>query len=485
MKPIQCALLTMLLFLTSLIPVKAQDTTAFTYRLLLDFPVLDYPYLKYAAEMSANKRSGEAAGSGTPANFSDYLRGFESPSMQQALAITKDVHATNYYFNNKLWDKWIKPNTPKNKIINRIAANASAGAIDVVLSYQVMLFSPVWLHEEFHRNGMTINGIASHDDVYNRIDGGIASGSVTMVKDEDLINWKSNTPQEMVRSFEAGVESEYLLLRNMQMDNFFSRTNYPNVVMSILLTNHGVNYVNQFRKPDYDISIDTMNKYDVHQQDRDFVGWDFTPWVYDLFRPDEAYEARGLHPAGDGIERPIKVADLTGEEYDYLTHMGRLQYLNFISPFLIGVNRIKLNDHTAFNFAVRHYLTSFGQDATVDFMLDRNNKNWMLSLHAYQNKDGFFPGIEVGNHSLRFPVKSKNLEVTTRGMLWLQPDGQEFYTTKAQPGGLLQLRVGIPFGKTFSAYAETEAKTAGWVAGNPYLKSNVTMRMGFKLDIRN
>src|SRR5690606_2409563 len=123
-----------------------------------------------------------------------------------------------------------------------------------------------------------------------------AGGSVSKVFDADLIRFKQIDPVGMVRSFESGIESQYLLLRNMQKDNFFRKTQYPNIAMNILLSNAAIDYVNQFKRDDYDRTIDSMNVNGSEIANRDFVGWDFTAWVYDMFRPDEPYEDRGIHP---------------------------------------------------------------------------------------------------------------------------------------------------------------------------------------------
>ncbi|MBL7986004.1 MAG: hypothetical protein JNM91_13450, partial [Flavobacteriales bacterium] len=84
---------------------KAQDSTCtITPRLLLDLPLIDAPFVWHAAQMNANKRMGLTDGTNARLNASDLLNGYENPSMQQALAVTKDLHATNYYFTNKLWN---------------------------------------------------------------------------------------------------------------------------------------------------------------------------------------------------------------------------------------------------------------------------------------------------------------------------------------------------------------------------------------------
>ena len=453
-------------------------------RLLIDLPVFDYPFARSAARMAANKHNGEWSGNGENINAGDWLRGIESPSMGQALAVTKDLHSTNYYFNNKLWNAWLPPVGRKKYLLNRLAANATAGVADYLLAYHVMVFGPVWMHEEFHRNGLTLQGISSFDDTYYRFGGGgWAGGSVSKVKDADLIRFKAEAPEELVRSFAAGIEGQYALIRNLQKDNFFYRADHPNVAMNILLTNQAVNYVRQFQKPGYDAGIDSMNFYGKEMMDRDFVGWDLTAWVYDLHRPAEPYTDRGQHPYGEGIDRIIKRGDLTPQEDEYLLKMGKLQYLNFLSPTMIGVHRIRLNDRTRFNFALRHVLTSFGYDLGGDIFLDLNGRQWLIGMHTYHNQGQVFGGLEVERVGMQFPLGKRGLEMDARAMFWVQPEKANFYAEKGKPGGLLQIRAHFPLSEYFALYLEGEGKSEGWVSANPYLQENLSLRIGLSLDL--
>lgn len=438
----------------------AQDTS-YNYELNLDIPAIDLPFNLDAS------RTGQL---------------FDSYSMQQSLAITQNFHNINYYLSNQLWHKIIKPKSTTRKIWNRVAANVTSGAVDYAFTYYGVVLSPQWLHEEFHRNGLTIRNIASYNETYNQFNGGYANGSISRVKDEDLIRFKREAPQEMIRSFAAGIESEYLLLRNMQKDNFFKSTRYPNILMNILLTNHAVGYVNQFKRKDYDHSIDLMNQYGTIESERDYVGWDFTPWVYDLHRPSEPYEDRGVHPSGNGIDRAIKTTKLNRDEYQYLEKMGKMQYLNFITPFMIGIDRISLSPSTTFNFAVRHYLNSFGYDLTIDLFIERNNKEFLLSLHKYSNNIKCFPGLEIESPSINYTLKNKQISFSPAVMLWMQPEN--FYGREAKFGGSLKTRVALSLNHWLATYAVLEAKTKGWVAGNPYLSENIGFRMGLYATIR-
>lgn len=460
---------------------RAQDSSyTIMPRLLLDFPLIDAPYGWQAAQMAANKRAGITDGANATRNAGDLLRGYENLSMQQALAVTKDLHATNYYLTNKLWNGLLKPTNRKRYLLNRLAANAQAGLVDYALAYHLMVFGPAWMHEEFHRSGTTLRGIPTFNETYYRFGGGIPSASVSHVSDADMVRFKQEAPNELIRSFASGIEAQYALVRAMQQDNFFQRTQYPNVAMNILITKQAVGYVRQFRAADYDRSIDTMNFYGGEMAERDYVGWDFTAWVYDLHRPNEAYADRGAHPFGEGIDRAIKRAKLTPEEDAYLVRMGDLQYLNFLSPDMLGFHGFRIGTDTRFNFAVRHVLTSFGYDLGGDILLDRKGRKWLLGVHTYHNRDHVFGGIELMRKGLRMGAA----EVDLRGMLWMQPEHGSFYDTAGRLGGLATVRAAFPLGNTLKAYAEAEGKTSGWVMANPYLKENLSLRAGIALDIR-
>lgn len=462
-------------------PTRAQDSSyTITPRLLLDLPLIDAPFGWHAAQMAANKRMGFTDGANGTVQAGDLLRGYENPSMQQALAVTKDLHATNYYLTNKLWNGLLAPTNRKRYLLNRLAANAQAGLVDYALAYHLMVFGPAWLHEEFHRSGTTLRGIPTFNETYYRFGGGIPSASVSHVSDADMVRFKAEAPNELVRSFAAGIEAQYALVRNLQQDNFFQRTQYPNIAMNILITKQAVGYVRQFRATDYDRSIDTMNFYGEEMAERDYVGWDFTAWVYDLHRPNEAYADRGAHPFGDGIDRAIKRAKLTPEEDAYLLRMGDLQYLNFLTPDMLGFHGFRIDSDTRFNFAMRHILTSFGYDLGGDLLLDHKGRKWLLGIHTYHNRDHVFGGIELMRKDLRMGAA----EVDLRGMVWMQPEHGGFLDQSGTVGGLLTIRSNWSLGNVVKIYAEAEAKTKGWVMANPYLDQNLSIRTGLALDIR-
>src|SRR5690606_12191478 len=220
--------------------------------------------------------------------------------------------------------------------------------------------------------------------------------AVSGVKDEDLIYLKKYFPADHIRLMAAGVEAEYVFMQRLREDNFFTSTSYPFLGISIVGTIHAVSYVNLPFSARFNDITDTIMNYDkTNILSRDFTGFDFSAWVYDSFRPDEPYEDRGTWPDGIGINRPIKESDLTPEMKSFLRETGRMQYLNFVSPFMVGINRMQWRPGQYFNFALRSVPTSFGYYAGADVFLEHQNRKALLSLGVNRNYHLTLPALQV------------------------------------------------------------------------------------------
>jgi hypothetical protein len=202
-------------------------------------------------------------------------------------------------------------------------------------------------------------------------------------------------------------------------------------------------------------------------------------WVYDLFRPDEPYSARGVHPSGISINRYRKTTDLTDDELSYL-HAQRYWYIfNYISPMLFNVNRITLGDTDIYgNFAFRHFLTSFGTDTLLKVFLKKNKYNMAFTLHNYLNYEHWFPAIEAELIDFPLSLGSLNLYLSPRILIGMQPENQRFKTETPEFTGLTGCRVDFNISKHFLPYFELKAKTDGWIAGNEFIEKNVSIQFG-------
>ena len=331
------------------IQVFAQNDSIKNPKITLDFPIIDAPFIKYVAQTNTNfcpECPSKSVG------FSDYLKSFSNPSMEQSLAMSKNYYTLGHYGLQKAFKLDKKTNFGK-----KLLGHLSVVAFDLLSSNAP--FGNTWVHEEFHRASMTVDYTSSYNEVYDfeYILNPFEAPSVTNVTDEELSRFKKRNPINFIRLKSAGIEAETLLPNALQNDNFFFKQNLPNSFSYLLHYANSAIYLrtiaNNERDPNAAINTDVET--DILK--RDFAGADFTAWIYDMNRPNESYESRGIHPTGVGIKRYIQISDLTTEEVDYLKLMGNRQLLNFITPMNVFINSIKINEDIRFNFGLQHFLT--------------------------------------------------------------------------------------------------------------------------------
>lgn len=424
-------------------PLSASDSNTPSASVILELPLVDYPF-----------------------NWSD---GYTAPSMQQSLYVTKDVYQYTHY----TFSKWYSSRP--------VARTLSTVGFDVISLW--LPFGAAWMHEEWHRAVLSRRGIHSYDEIYD-FPLFAETISVKDVSDEDLIQLKKNHPAEMVRLHAAGIEAQYELNFAMEKDRFFLQP--PTFDDAILWLNYinNISYLYACASNESNIITDEMlqkENQDVSQ--RDFTGLDCDAWVYDLFRPNEPYEQRGIHPSGVGINRYIKYDDLTPAEQDYLKTNLRLSLLNLVNPFLFRFNGFTATnpiDHQTFrwNATLRHQLTSFGYSVDANFLYQQNPVNAVAIFHHYFNNNHFFPGLELAVIRLPISLLNRHVALSARTAIWLQPKNQQFYTNDSELGGVATVKINYPTQATWETFVEVEAKTAGWLAGNVYLGNDVSVRLG-------
>jgi hypothetical protein len=325
-------------------------------------------------------------------------------------------------------------------------------------------------------------GVSSFNDVY-RLDVDAAWIAVSHVKDADIVRLKRDHPSEWVRTNAAGIEGELVLVRDLERRRFFGQSRAWHLPLYWLTKLGTFGYVASGTWSDADADVDEANRDDgANVERRDFTGHDLLGWVYDLHRPQEPYDARGIHPSGVGIDRYIKNADLTSEERRYLKRQGRLQLLNFVDPFLFGLDRGlsfgAAGSPTRVNAGLSHYLTSFGHTIDANVFVRRGSLGIDVTAHAYVNDDAMFPGLEAELIDVPFTVRGRAMTLSPKLALWLQPERQRFRTSSGDAGGLAGVRVRTDISRRVGAFTDIEAKTTGWVAGLPYLDRHVSVRLG-------
>ncbi len=430
--------------------------------IVLDYPLLDYPFI----------------------NKSTYLSGltgiFTDPSMSQSLNIATSV--------NNLKREGLYRLKIKNPVIKQ-------NYLTLVSMADFITFLPIpltsgWMHEEFHRAVLAKHGIESYNDM-NDFPITKSLINVSHITDEDLIRLKSESPQDMVRLSEAGIEGQYLMSNNINKEAFFSNT--KSISFIPLYSNlNSILYVLLCSKKSYSDKVidDEIKSEGSNIAKRDAVGLDFLSYTFDLFRPNEPYQNRGIYPSGVGINRYIKYSQLTSEEQSYLFRQGLLQLINLLNPISVMLTSYNLGTEkdgsvTRGNLYFNHWLTSFGYDISTTGLLQYHANNYSFTLHNFVNKNCWMPGVEAETYSFLIgkEVLKNPIPIDARVMLWLQPENLLFDDKNVQPGGLVETKFFVPISKLIQPYVSLTAKTKGWVVGNVYQEANISFRAGLQIKL--
>ncbi|MEQ9423226.1 MAG: hypothetical protein RJQ09_02325 [Cyclobacteriaceae bacterium] len=459
---------------------RGQDSTLVNHpKLVLDIMAVDLPFLSNAVQARANYRSQTIAEQPAKVKFRDAIAVLESPSMNQAIEITTSFYNTMNFGIAKLWYKKDRQSMSLSAKVFRDIGTEFTAAVAFIATTKVP-FAAGWAHEEFHRSTWIPYEIGSFNEIWSFNLLPDALTSVSHLKDDDLAMFKTKDPAGFVRMQSSGIEAHYLLNESVQTQDFRLNTNLPTLAMYWADVAAAADYVGRAH------TIKTIEEHnDVYNDEpdqlkRDFTGNDFTAWVYDLFRADEAYSDRGVHPTGIGIDRYRDFNDLSMDMLSYVEKMGNRQWLNIISPFMLRIRRLKVSDNFAFNFAVRHFLTSFGDDTQYELFLNYGDRFSQITFHRYSNYDDAFTGIEFKSFAEKLKIGTKKFEIDGRLMLWNQPKNQDFFSSDGTFGILTAIRGYYTSQSKWQPYLEIEGKSNGWVAGNPYLTSKISGRFGIR-----
>jgi len=234
---------------------------------------------------------------------------------------------------------------------------------------------------------------------------------------------------------------------------------------------------------DVEAILDEWYKNDGRQENRLLTGYYMLNWGYELFHPNEPYAARGSHPSGDGsVARYIRFNQFSDDEMEYLLKHSYLSFLSYVSPLLFGFSSFPLGDSgLEGNFALRHYLTSFGTDISASVFLKKKPFNMAFTYHSYQNYQNYFPAIEAELVDYPFNIGKLEMFLSPRVLIGMQPKDQVFKTDSPEFLGLFGLRVDFMVHKNIFPYFDFTVKTDGWVAGNEYLDANAGVKLGVSM----
>lgn len=405
--------------------------------------------------------------------------GYEVPSMAESLAATISFDRAVFFTQERFFSKTLHNFDP--------AAGSSA-----LLAYFFILETLVgqlplgdaWLHESFHQAILKTHGINSYNDIYKfQLFSSVIA--VSHVADADLAALKATSNPDFVRLSASGIEGTSLLASELSQATVFEAEPWWTARLAILLSNqlNTTLYIFMCTTPAGNTETDKMNRAEANTIDpRDFVGLDFTAWTHDLFHPAEPYNARGPHPYGGlGINRYISPSQLSPEELSYLQNQALLSLLSLVdtafSPVPITLRSAEGPD-LVMGGNLRYFMTSFGNAVQVNTFFRRDDLKLGLSFFNFNNRNAFFPGLEVKLVDLPLNWAGLHFTASPRLQAWLQPKQQSFTSSEVDFGGLLSLRINYLWTAGASVWLEGLAKSPGWVAGNEHLDADTSLRAG-------
>jgi hypothetical protein len=153
--------------------------------------------------------------------------------------------------------------------------------------------------------------------------------------------------------------------------------------------------------------------------------------------------------------------------------------VNYLSPMMFGFRSLPFGDtDIRWNFAFRHFLTSFGTDLSFEMLVNIEKFNFVAAYHNYQNYEHIFPAIEIEMVDYPVKVKNMNMYISPHIMAGIQPKQQGFRTSEAEFFGMIGSRADFQITRQWLPYIEVTAKTNGWIAGNEFMESNISTKLG-------
>jgi hypothetical protein len=392
-----------------------------------------------------------------------------SPSLMQAHALSQDYYLGSHRLIAELFDSTASD-------MPHPIEDFALIAFDYLSS--VAPAGQTWLHEEAHRSVLSQYGIRSHNGVY---DASLSDSTIPVdeVRDMDLIRLKRDHPADMVRLSTAGMEAESQFALNLEKAQFFDRA-LPRQRFLIVLSHLGpIGYRNfcDSRRGDQATRED-LKAEGPDEMKRDFTGYDCVSYVYDLFRPDEPYEARGPHPSGEGLARYRSRDDLTSTEKKYLHRMALYSWANLIDPFWFPFSSWEWGDKR-WAATLRHHLTPFGHSFEQNIFVknpDSDEGGHLFIARQYSNQKATLPGIEW--QCFRCQIWSGGRSLDLRSAVWFQPESLLYRSRNWQLGGYLALQLQQDLHEQARAFAELMTKTRGWMADEINLAPATHFRLG-------
>ncbi|NLO71334.1 MAG: hypothetical protein GX102_10450 [Porphyromonadaceae bacterium] len=318
-------------------------------------------------------------------------------------------------------------------------------------------------HEEGHRSILSSLGIGSISQPYfNSKGAAYAMG----VKDDELIKLRTNDLPNYIRLHTAGLESDYMLCRNIEDAVIFGKERKSILFYSYLLRQLGIiSYYGMSAFPNMMPQI--AEESDEYK--RDIVGIDVYGAVKNLYRPNEIFY------------RYTNYNDLTRQEQKFVTRVATRSLLNIINPLFIKPLNFIQKENLKLSLGVGYTMSPFGDFIDENFWLKIHDQyNIKMYLRQFQNKTNWFFG---GGISLVDYEISPIFKTTISTHLWSQPKNLDFNTSNGKFGGsgdilIKSNLIKMNSNQSLSIDLGLNYKTKGFLPEEMLMKEHIGLRIG-------
>ena len=327
------------------------------------------------------------------------------------------------------------------------------------LSLQLLqLFFFPYSHEEGHRSVLTTEDIGAIATSTYDIRGVAVVKGVT---DKTLMALRDDKLSTYIRLHTGGLESDFLMVKQLRTILAFEEDNYENIFSELLLRNAGIvgYYFGSLLTTLEPKIVESSN-----ELENDIVGHD----VYGAIR--------NLHRPSGKFYRYTKYDDLIGDEKNYLNTVAYLSLFNVISPKWA---KFKLPNNGKIAFGTGFTMTPFGYQIELDSWIKYRNIKCLLSLHSFQNRVQNNLGLGVNFYDIGL---TKNVNLDIMGNVFQQPKNLDFNTNESFTGGFLETKLKIRLPKEWKIPLELhvsgKVKSYGFVLGEPYFREGIFLKLG-------
>jgi len=293
------------------------------------------------------------------------------------------------------------------------------------------LFLRPFTHEEAHRSILAAYNIGSISNPF--------TGEVNGVTDLTLKNLRDHNLPRFIRLHTAGLESDYMLTRQLELIGSFGQDDFKNYMVEYWLRKAAIMqyYVLGLFK------YEPGETQETNELKRDITGFDTYGAARHLFRPAMDFY------------RYTKYADLTAEERKYINRLGFRSFLNLLNPLMIGKSNYRLNKNTNFNIGMGYSMSPFGDFIDENIWITHKSLNFGMYVRQFQNKVNWFNGFGISLIDFHPFNRFNRLSTTLAGHFWQQPVNFDFNTSKYFTGGafdadlrylFLKKRIGVLHG---------------------------------------